>query len=202
MTANTLSKRLLSRKVDPTNKQDFDRWRMDLELILDDIILSLNSSGGADYVKVSDVKPANTVGGTPVIGSWQTRIINTEDSDAGGICSVASNQITLAPGTYITRIASPFYGTQRTKIKLYNITDASDTLIGSSHYAGYNTNIYHTSTSEAMALVSGKFIITAQKTFEVQYQCGRVLANNGLGVESNFGVVEVYTVAEFWRVNK
>ena len=52
------------------------------------------------YIKLSDVKSAGTAGGTFTSGSWQTRTLNTEDSDTGGNCSLSSNQFTLDAGTY------------------------------------------------------------------------------------------------------
>ena len=71
--------------------------------------LNWTAAGGQDsidYVKVSDVKAYNAYGGTFTQGAWRTRDINTEDSDASSICSINSNQITLAAGTYICSILS------------------------------------------------------------------------------------------------
>ena len=52
------------------------------------------------YVHLRDQQAANTVGGTPVATTWTTRVLNTEVTDASAICSLSSNQFTLAAGVY------------------------------------------------------------------------------------------------------
>lgn len=146
------------------------------------------------YAHIRDEKTANTSGGTPTTGSFQTRTLNTEVSDPSGIVSLSSNQFTLGAGTYWIKARSPFYAAGRCKIKLRNITDSSDALIGSSAYC--NNSAY----SHIDAIVEGRITIAGTKAFEIQYRCENTDGTTrGLGVESNFGVVEVYTEVEIWR---
>jgi len=157
--------------------------------------LKWSASGGGtalEYVKVSDVKAYNVNGGTFTLGAWRTRDINTEDSDASGICSISSNQITLEAGTYICNIVVPFYDTDNTLARLYNITDSEETLLGQT---GYGVAVISNQT------IFGKFTIAVQTTFEIQHYSIATKADIGFGAYSAVsGIDSVYTIAEFWRV--
>ena len=54
----------------------------------------------APYVRVSDTKSSGTAGTSYAAGAYRTVTINTEEQDADGICSLSSNQFTLAAGSY------------------------------------------------------------------------------------------------------
>jgi hypothetical protein len=149
---------------------------------------------GSDYILVRDEKSSGTPGGSPVVGTWQTRELTQIVSDTGGHCSLADNQITLAPGTYICRIQVPAYYVNRHKAVLHSITDGTDILIGSSAHSEQGSGAT-LSTSE----VIGKIVLTVETTFEIRHQCQFERATYGLGVNSSFGVPEIYTIAEFWR---
>ena len=156
----------------------------------------LNTLAGAimPYAKLSDTKAANTAGGTFTNGAWQTRVLNTEDVDVGGIVSLSSNQFTLQAGTYRIRATAPAVAVDRNKARLQNITDASTTILGTSEYTQASTLV------SSRSLVEGQFTIASAKTFEIQHRCETTRATNGFGLESNFSVSEVYTVVEIWKV--
>ena len=166
----------------------------------DGTLQALQSSGSSSgfgmysaYALFQDQKTANTSGGTFTLGAWRTRDINTEVTDTSGIVSISSNQFTLAAGTYKISAVVPAHQVGRHKAKLYNITDASDVIIGSSNFC--NNTI---ATSEP-SFVKGVFTIAGTKTFEIQHYCQITAATYGYGVESNFAVVEVYTIVELWK---
>ena len=82
-------------------------------------------------------------------------------------------------------------------LRLRNITDNTTELLGQSSYAS----------ASAHASLDGKFTITSPKIFEIQY----IAEQNQGGAEwvlgtsmqiraSNYTDVEVYTIAEFWKV--
>ena len=156
----------------------------------------LNTLGSAiiSYAKLSDVKAANTAGGTFTSGAWQTRVINTEDMDSGSIVSLSSNQFTLDAGKYRFYIKAPAYFVGRHKAVLYNVTDAANALIGTSENCTSPDDVVTSS------VVCGEITISGTKTFEVRHRCQNTQATNGLGLESNFGVSEVYTIVELWKV--
>ena len=151
----------------------------------------------ANYVKVSDVKAYNVAGGTFTLGAWRTRDINTEDSDASSICSIASNQITLEAGTYICNISACGYCVGTHTARLYNITDSEVTLFGTTDNSKYLAEAF----SSNRSFISGQFTISVPTTFEVQHYCSLTYASYGFGVAGSFADTDsVYTVAEFWRV--
>lgn len=146
------------------------------------------------YLEYRDEKAAGTAGGTATSGSWQTRTLNTEHADTGNYGSVASNQITLAAGTYeLDAIVPGAGGVNGFQAKLVNITDTADTLIGTSAIAGSGNIMAH-------SRISGRFTIAAQKVFEIQMRVTTTTATNGWGFAANLGVAEVYTVVRLRKV--
>lgn len=168
-------------------------------------VLAVNSGGTAlewatgsasalnDYICITDKKTSGTAGGTFTSGAFRTRDLNTEQSDTGGHASVASNQITLAAGTYICCISCPAVDVNNHVAKLYNISDSADILIGSAEFVG-NTRL-----AGSRSFIQGKFALAAQKVLEVQHKCTTTQATYGLGANTSFAD-EIYTIAEFWKV--
>jgi hypothetical protein len=146
-----------------------------------------------DYILVRDEKANNAYGGGITVGSWVTRDLTVVASDDGGHCSLASNQITLAAGTYECLISAPAMHVEQHKAKLYNITDGANEVIGTTEMS----RDYDISRS----IIVGKFTIATSKVFEIQHIVNSTDTNiYALGHAGNFGVVEIYTVAEFWKV--
>jgi hypothetical protein len=160
-------------------------------------VVDIEAGGSAtlnDYINIQDQKTKGTDGGTFTTGAWRTRDLNTEQSDTGGHASVASNQITLASGTYICRIIAPAFSVNEHVAKLYNITDTADVLIGTSAYARQSTGL-----GFSHSIISGKFTISGSKVLEVQHISANTISTNGFGTQTNLAA-ETYTVAEFWKV--
>ena len=146
------------------------------------------------YIEIRDEKAAGTAGGGFTSGVWQTRTLNTEHADTGSHASVASNQITLAAGTYEVDITCPAAVVGTHQAMLYNVTDSATTLIGhSAQTATGSTVITH-------ARITGRFTIASQKVFEIRHRCTTTKATDGMGIAANFGETEIYTVARFWKV--
>lgn len=145
------------------------------------------------YLEYRDEKAAGTSAGNATSGSWFTRTLNTEHADAGGHGTLSANQVQLAAGTYEVHIRVPGYAVGRHQARLRNITDGSTTLAGSAAVT------VSTATDQSDTVITGRFTIASAKTFEVQQQVASS-QTNGLGVASNFGETEVYTVARFWKV--
>lgn len=149
---------------------------------------------GGEYIKLSDVKSSGTHGGTFTQGSYQTRALNTEDSDTGNHCSLSSNQFTLDAGTYRILASAPAFDTDTHKVKLYNITDTADEIIGTSGAASSANNGFD------VAFVAGEFTITSAKAFEIQHRCNTTKTTQGFGIAAAYGEDEVYTIVELWKV--
>lgn len=146
------------------------------------------------YVKVEDQKAQNTSGGTFTAGAWQTRTLNTEVNDDAGICTLASNQITLAAGTYECRISAPAAFVESHQARLQNVTAGTTLVLGTVEYAGVAAANYAATRSH----VNGRFTVAASQALEVQHYCSSTDAV-GFGFRMNV-TTEVYTTVEFWKV--
>jgi hypothetical protein len=142
------------------------------------------------YIK--DVKADGVAAGTCTSGSWLTRDLNTLEGSVEGL-SLGTNEFTLTSGTYEIDATSQTFGTNNHKAKLRNITDSSDEIIGSSEYSDSAGPTAHMTSSR----VTGLFIVEGSKTFEIQHRCA---TTSSFGVNSNFGVNEVYTQVKITRL--
>lgn len=140
-----------------------------------------------------DEKASGTKGGTLTTGAWQTRILNTEVTNEIIGASLATNQFTLPAGQYLIEAQAPAFRTQRHKIKLRNITDASDLIIGSSSFCVAGTG------DQTVSTLSGEFTLSAETVLELQHGCDTTKTTDGLGLEVNLGVIEVYAEVKIWK---
>ena len=156
------------------------------------VIYSVATGGATDkpYALIEDQRTQNTPGGTFTSGAWQTRTLNQEVTDAKGIASLAANQITLQAGTYKFRASAPASAVDRHQIRLYNITDASATKIGTSEIAA--------GSAQTRSVVSVRFTITAAKVFELQHRCETTRATDGFGNEANL-TTEIFARIEIMK---
>lgn len=162
----------------------------------DSCLFSANPFGQA-LLYVREEQTSGTAGGTFTSGSWQTRTLNTSVTNEISGASLGSNQITLPAGTYFIWARAPGRGgdSHAHKAKLRNVTDNSDTLIGSNAgYSGVNVS------TQTDSIVLGRFTIAAEKDFELQHRTSVTTATSGLGLATSFGVNEVYTEVMIWRI--
>lgn len=157
------------------------------------LVMTPTGGGDEDYVCIQDQKAANTDGGAFTSGAWQTRDLNTEVADTGSNSALASNQITLQPGTYRCRISAPAFAVNEHKARLRNVTDGTTLLVGTSEFA------YTGSFTTNRSLIEGRFTLAAAKVLEVQHRGGATQVTNGFGAKTNFGEPEIYTSVELWK---
>lgn len=154
----------------------------------------------AFVLQVQDQKTSGTDGGAITAGAWRTHVLNTTIKNTISGASLGSNQFTLPAGTYYLQAENTLFANAAGEIsnyksKIANITDGTDTLLGSNSY------MYATSPNgiNVVPTVSGFFTIAGTKTFELQ---NRVSVNSsiyGYGVASSFGT-EVYANLIVWKV--
>jgi hypothetical protein len=162
-----------------------------------DEIVGINPTGTqVDYLCYSDEKTSGTDGGTFTSGAWRTRNLNTEEADTGGYGSVASNQVTLAAGTYIAQWSAPAFDVDKHKTRLMNVTDAVVVSQGTSEDTGQSTS---SDEMQSRSMGSTLFTIAATKAFEVQHYCQTTQVTDGLGRAFGSGN-ERYTIVEFIRL--
>lgn len=157
---------------------------------------SLGTTGnsfGAQLFHVRDEKPSGTAGGATTSSTWTARTLNTSVTNEISAASLASNQITLPAGTYFIEARAPCYNSLH-KAKLKNVTDASDTIIGSS--ASGPTSFGGVSDST----IQGRFTIAGTKIFEIQQYVINPGSSDALGLAVSSGAIEVYTDVLIWKV--
>ena len=113
----------------------------------DNTFASAQGKFESQLLHVRDEKANNTGGGTFTSGAWQTRTLNTSLTNEISGASLSSNQITLPSGTYFINALATADAVRAHKIKLRNITDSSDTLIGVNTYSGNDAIDSQTTTS-------------------------------------------------------
>lgn len=155
-------------------------------------VAALRTAMALPLLYVRDEKAAGTMGGSSGAATWNVRTLNTTVVNQITGASLGSNQITLPAGTYRIRARAPGNRVDRHKLRLRNITDSTDEVVGESCYTA---NVTFVATN---ADLWGRFTIAGTKVFEVWHytEAGKANPDNGLGIETNAGVVEVY--AEVW----
>lgn len=127
---------------------------------------------------------AGTAGGTPSgTGSWLTRTLNSEQQNAVPGASLASNQISLPPGTYEVSGNAVGYQVGKHQSRLRDTGGASTLLTSTTADAG-------TAVATETTL-QGTLNLTATTTIELQTRVGTA-ATDGFGSAANFGEDEVY----------
>lgn len=177
-----------------TDPGDVDEALDQLAERVDDLEGAAGGGLYSAYICVQDQKAQNTYSGTFTAGAWRTRDLNTEVADTGSHASVASNQITLAAGTYYCSIRCPCTDVGGNHAKLYDTTGAADLVVGQNCQAGDNS----ASNEMHYAFISGRFTLSEQSVLEVQHWCKTTQADFGFGNRLNLST-EIYTVAEFWK---
>lgn len=154
----------------------------------------VNGEPNPSYARLTHTETSGTHGGDGTNGTWVTRQIDTEEEDADSIVTLSSNQFTLAAGTYRIRVGAISVDCNESRIKLRNVTDSTDTIVGQSHYSAgsdYNTIINR---------LEGEFTITGSKAFEIQHYVGTSGGGGtDFGYASSSGESEVYMIVEIWK---
>lgn len=145
-----------------------------------------------DMLLYQDQATSGTAGPAYTSGAWRTVIIDTEVTDTAAIGSLASNQITLAAGSYEfdAQMAIESAGlSPLARLRLQNITAASTVSQGPQGQV--------TATGgDSTFTISGSFVIAGSTVFELQVYPTADL--DGVNAMSS-GEVEVYTSLRFRR---
>lgn len=143
------------------------------------------------YLK--DVKASGTAGGTFTSGSYQTRTLNTVEGDTS-IVTLAANQFVLSSGVYDIEASASAYLVTGHKLKIYNITDSTDSIIGIVKFDNDGGTV-------AQAQLAGRIVITSTKTFELRHRSSTTRATDGFGVATTFGDSEVYSIVKITKIS-
>lgn len=138
-------------------------------------------------VQVSDQKPSGTDGGTFTGGSYQTRELNTLKGDKS-FCSLDSNVLTLAKGSYSFNGYATAQGVNRNKARLQNTTDNTTAIVGSPEVTSSGDN------TSQQSLINDSFIINKTTNFELQHRCNTSGSGDGFGQGSSYGENEIFSM--------
>lgn len=147
-----------------------------------------------NYILIQEQQTSGTNGGTFTSGSWQTRTLNIEVTDSGNDASLASNQITLAAGTYEAIITSHAYRVDGHACRLQNVTDSA-TLVNGEGAISFAASDYGAEHS----LGFGRFTIASSKVLELQAKCNTTRATDGLG-RATYQATEIFASVQLTRV--
>lgn len=143
---------------------------------------------------VRDIKAAGTNGGTFTSGAWQTRDLNTVDTNEISGASLAVNVLTLPAGVYYFKSRAPAYRVEFNVSRLYNNTDAAVI------YEGDVADAISGDTGTTV-FMSGRFTIAGTKAIELQHRCSATRAGDGFGVGADLGQTNsTFASIEFWKV--
>lgn len=149
-------------------------------------LVIISSKSLAPIFNIQDQKASGTSGGTSSSGI-QTRTLNTVVTNTINGASLGSNQITLPAGSYKVIATAPGYAAGPHQLFLYNVTDSSYLLRGTSQAmgGGGNANSEHST-------VFGIFTLAASKILDLRQYIRDAVAD-GLGAPVSSGVIEVYS---------
>jgi hypothetical protein len=134
---------------------------------------------------VRDEKPAGTQGGSAGAGQTVQRTLNTVKRNTMTGASLASNQVTLPAGTYRIGFSVPGYNVGNHQAWVYNVTDGTVLVTGTSEYCG--------SASTRSGAINCEVVLAASKVVEVRHYTYAQNLSGGQGMSGGSGQTEVYT---------
>lgn len=145
---------------------------------------------GIGYMLVRDEKAVNTAGGSSVAGN-QTRTLNTVLANTISGASLASNIITLPPGTYRISARAPYFGNSH-KIYLYDSTAGTVIDDGTTE----NGLLGAADPITTWSALTVRVTFTGVKGIKITHDTETAIATIGLGQATSFGTKSVYTSIE------
>lgn len=132
-----------------------------------------------------------TNGGDATTGAWNPIAINTVTLDLNSTVDTApaAGVFRLAAGTYVVQGGGPFGVTNRSQLRLYNLTTPTVLALSSSAWAARTT-----------VLVHDTFTVAASQDLVLQYRVDFQELQYGLGTAANFGT-EVYHQLHFRKID-
>lgn len=150
------------------------------------------NSFGAQLLHIRDEKNSGTAGQALSATSWNTRDLNTIKTNEITSSSLNANTISLPAGTYYIRAWSMRdnnangHGT----IRLYNVTDSSETLYTAS--VGSSASV-----PPLLFSLEGRFTLAGAKDLALQLYTTTACTG---GAAQSFATKEVYSEVLIWKV--
>jgi hypothetical protein len=141
------------------------------------------------YWTLTDNKVSGTNGGTFTAGAFQTRTLNTITStqvNTAVTLNTTTSVITITPGTYYFEAHVPAYKVGVNLAQLFNTTNSTTALWGTSTNSGTADLTY------SYSIIRGALIVATTTTYTVTHRCATTGTNTGFGIPTGFGN-EIYT---------
>ncbi len=170
--------------------------------IKSDVLQADQILGSTAYLHFAETAPKGVAAGQNVIAGPNHRNFNTNIVNSHNLSvSLVNGDIVLPAGTYQCRISTPAYRVDEHQTRLKNATANTILLYGTSEYSDNLAGPLVQSRSE----IVGQFTLAAASTIQVQHFTKTEKTVNGLGIPANpfwndGNPVEVYTIAEFWKI--
>ena len=145
---------------------------------------------GYPLFQAVDEKPFGTPGGSVPVGNTLRTLNTVRVNEFGAV--LASNAVTLLAGTYWIEASAPAYAVGRHKLYLRNDTLADLAINGSSEYVSAD--------NQSRSFLAGRVVVPSTQQFSLRHYVQNTVANQGLGVETNTNIPEVYTELKIWKL--
>lgn len=144
------------------------------------------STLGSGFMILADQQATGVAGQTfaTFSGTWVTRNLNTEVADTGSHAVISGNQVTLLAGSYRIHIRAACYKTNRTKLRLYNVTSAAVQAYG-------DPSFVDTTVSGGWTYLDCRVVLAGSTVLRCDQYINNGVASGG-GVETSDGSVEQY----------
>ena len=149
------------------------------------------------YIRINGEEGSGVHGGTNTAGVWSTRTLNSvaDNQDSLSI-SLSASLITLPAGTYACQATAVASGVNAHKIRLRNATSGLTLIHGTNAWTA-------TASVDTYSTCRGLFTVAASQQIGIDHWTGAAVTSTGLGhATSATGSVEVYAVAEFWKLTE
>jgi hypothetical protein len=149
---------------------------------------------GFELIVLNETSAVGTDGGTFTSGAWQTRTLNFSADDGGtSLTAFAANQFTLAAGSYRFYIEAPAFKVGKHCIRLYDVTNATALVSGTSEYSAAANDV------QTWSRLFHRRTFAAPTQLRIEHQCETTRATDGFGKASGYGTAEFWTAAIIWR---
>jgi hypothetical protein len=158
-----------------------------------DDALGAGGGGSDSFATLVDSKANGTAGGATAATTWNQRTF-TEGTDADGLITVSSNQVTPIANTYRIQIWALVYKSTAQKLRFYNVTGAAVVAYGLNARSGNGDD------SATMCYLECEFTANGTDAYRIDHYTQVAQATNGLGVQLNVGFTEDYMYARITKL--
>ncbi len=142
----------------------------------------------AGQMVVSETYASGTAGPSMTAGAWTDRALNTVEYNSITGAGLSGGVVTLPAGTYMVSALGYAFNVGPSRLRLRNITDGTDAVIG--------VNVSANTNDPCTVAMSGVFTIAATKQFRVGFWASQT----GTQAAGSLGVVEKFLTCTFGRI--